>query len=166
MVTPMGSEPDPATLRDAIDKIEIGEMQSRYMFALDWYDADTYASLFTEDAVVEWPEGRAEGREAIHASCTRVGAMYRKRGAAAAPTKMARKRHFVTNRVIEIDGDSARARAYWLDLHNDNQPRWPYVPAYGHYDDALLRTAEGWRFTHRRIFNETTGEAPPDNPAW
>jgi 3-phenylpropionate/cinnamic acid dioxygenase small subunit len=162
----MTRQPDPKALQDAIDKIEIGEMQSRYMFALDWHDADTYAALFTEDAVLEWPEGYREGRDDIHASCVRVGEMYRRLAAAAAPTKMAHKRHFVTNRVIAIDGDRARARCYWFDLHNDNMPRWPYVPAYGYYEDELVRTPEGWRFTRRRIINEISGESPAVNPAW
>ena len=162
----MRKQLDPAALQDVVDKVEIGEMQSRYMFALDWWDAETYGSLFTDDAVLAWPEGRAEGRDAIQAACVRIGAYFRKLAEAAAPTKPAHLRHFVTNRVIQIEGDRATARAYWLDLNNDNQPRWPYVPAYGHYEDELIRTAEGWRFTSRTIFNETTGESPAENPAW
>lgn len=162
----MSKQPDAAALQDVIDKMEIGEMQSRYMFALDWYDADTYASLFTEDGILEWPEGYRKGRDEIHASCVKIGTLYRKLGAAGAPTKMAHKRHFITNRVIEIDGDNARAVAYWFDLHNDNMPRWPYVPAYGYYEDKLIRTDTGWLFTHRKIINEISGESPPENPAW
>jgi len=162
----MGTQPDPAAVRRVIDKMEIGEMQSRYMYALDWHDAEVYASLFTQDAVLEWPEGRAQGREAIRSACVAIGEHYRKLAEAAAPTKPARLRHFVTNRVIDIDGDRASARAYWFDLNNDNQPRWPYVPAYGHYEDELIRTADGWRFTSRRVFNETSGESSLENPAW
>lgn len=156
----------PKAMQDAIDKIEIAELQSRYMYALDWYDADTYASVFTEDGILEWPEGKSEGRAAIHATATGLGVMYRRGGAASAPTKMAHKRHFVSNVVIKVDGDRAQALCYWFDFNNDNMQRWPYVQAYGYYDDALIRTADGWRFTHRKIFNEMTGESPPENPAW
>lgn len=153
-------------MQDAIDKIEIAEMQSRYMWALDWADAETYGSLFTDDAVLSWPEGHAEGREAIQSSCARAGA-YRERVNAAEPAlKAARLRHFVTNQVIRVDGDLATARAYWFDFHNDNQQRWPYIPAYGHYEDELVRTADGWRFSKRRVYNETTDVSPTDNPAW
>jgi hypothetical protein len=162
----MTTQPDPAALQTVIDKIEIGEMQSRYMFALDWHDADVYASLFTEDAVVEWPEGYAKGHEAIHGACVRIGIYLDRIADAAKPTKPPRLRHFVTNRVIDVQGDHARARAYFLDLENDNRPRWPYVSAYGYYEDELIRTSEGWRFTHRKIFNEVTGESPAKNPAW
>lgn len=162
----MSSLSDPKAQQDLIDKIEIGELQNRYMFALDWWDADVYAGVFTEDGVLAWPEGHAEGREAIRATCVRLGEMYRSQGAAAAPTKMAHKRHFVSNRVIRIDGDRATARCYWFDFNNDGQPRWPYVQAYGYYEDELVRTTEGWRFTNRKIFNEMSGESPPENPAW
>jgi hypothetical protein len=152
--------------QDLIDKTEIGELQNRYMFALDWWDADVYAGVFTEDGVLSWPEGHAEGREAIRAVCVGLGEMYRRQGAASAPTKMAHKRHFVSNRVIKVDGDQASARCYWFDFNNDNQPRWPYVQAYGYYEDELVRTSEGWLFTSRRIYNEMTEETPLENPGW
>ncbi len=103
----MSMQPDPKALQDAIDKIEIGEMQSRYMFAIDWFDPKVYGDVFTEDAVLEWPEGKAEGREAIRGAVVGIGKFFGKFADAAAPTKPARLRHFVTNRVIKIDGDKA-----------------------------------------------------------
>lgn len=160
----MSSTPDPKALQDAIDKMTIGEMQSRYMFALDWHDPQMYASLFVDDAVLEWPEGQAKGREAIYTACVRIGAFYDNLAAAAGPRKPFKLRHFVMNRVFDIKGDTARAWAYWFDLNNDNLQRWPYVVAYGYYEDDLIRTDKGWRFTHRKIFNEMTGESPKGNP--
>ena len=162
----MSQQPDSNAMQTAIDKIEIAEMQSRYMFALDWYDGEVYASLFTDDAVIEWPGGRADGREAIGNACVRVGAYFGRLAAADAPKKAPHLRHFVTNTVVDIQGDQARARSYWFDLDNDNKPRWPYLVAYGYYEDDLIRTADGWRYTHRKIINEMTGESPPVNPAW
>jgi hypothetical protein len=158
-------QPDLRAMQETIDRAVIGEMQNRYMFALDWHEADVYASLFVDDAVLEWPEGRAEGKEAIRAACFRIGEFYDRLAAAAGPRKPFRLRHFVTNQVFQIDGDQARAWAYWFDLNNDNLQRWPYVAAYGYYEDDLIRTAEGWRFTRRMIFNEMTGESPRDYPA-
>ncbi|HVY80075.1 MAG TPA: nuclear transport factor 2 family protein [Steroidobacteraceae bacterium] len=160
----MTTQPHPRALQDALDKMEIGEMQSRYMFALDWHDPAMYAALFTEDAVLEWPEGSAKGREAIYKACVNIGKFFDNLAAAAGPRKPFRLRHFVTNRVFDIQDDRARCWAYWLDLNNDNLQRWPYVAAYGYYEDDLVRTADGWRFTHRRIYNEMTGESPQENP--
>ena len=36
----MSVQPDAQALQEAIDKMTIGEMQSRYMFALDWHDPE------------------------------------------------------------------------------------------------------------------------------
>jgi SnoaL-like domain len=90
----MSLQPDPAALQAVIDKMEIGEMQSRYMYALDRHEADVYASMFTDDAVLEWPEGNAKGREAIHNACVRIGQFYDKLAAAAGPRKPFRLRHY------------------------------------------------------------------------
>ena len=162
----MSTQPDPAAVQEMIDKVAIGELQSRYMFAIDWQDAAAYGSVFTEDAKLEWPEGSAQGRDAIQNMVVGLKAYRRKLAEASAPNKPAALRHFVTNRVIKIDGDRATAVAYWLDINNDNQIRTPYVPGYGHYEDELIRTADGWRFTSRKVFNETTSSSPADNPAW
>lgn len=162
----MSTQPDPAAVQEMIDKIEIGELQSRYMFAIDWQDAEVYASVFTEDATLEWPEGSAQGREAIKKMIVGLKEYRRKLAEFAAPTKAASLRHFVTNRIIKVDGDRATAVAYWMDINNDNQIRMPYIPGYGHYEDELIRTADGWRFTSRKVFNETTAESPNENPGW
>lgn len=49
----------------AEDRALVENLYARYVFAADWKDADTYASLFTEDGVLDWARGVAEGREAI-----------------------------------------------------------------------------------------------------
>jgi hypothetical protein len=159
----MSEKRDPA-VQEMLDKQIIAEMQSRYMYALDWFDAEQYASVFTEDGVLEWPEGHAVGRKAIHDACVRIGEFFTKASAGAPNLKQFRLRHFVTNRVFDIKGDRARAWAYWMDLNNDNLQRWPYVAGYGYYEDDLIRTADGWRFTKRRIFNEISSESPKENP--
>lgn len=162
----MTGGPDPKALQDAIDKVEIGELQSRYMYAIDWFDKEVYGGCFTQDAILSWPEGHAQGREAIAGAVVRIGQFFGRFAEAAKPTKPAKLRHFVTNRVIRIDGDTAHAVAYWFDLNNDNQPRWPYVAGYGYYQDDLVRTADGWRFSKRFVMNEISAVSPPENPAW
>jgi len=160
----MSVQPDAQAMQEAIDKLTIGEMQSRYMFALDWRDPDMYASLFTDDAVLEWPEGRAEGKEAIRTSCERVGAFFDAISNATPNKKPFALRHFVTNQVFDIKGDTARAWAYWFDLSNDNMARWPYVAGYGYYEDELVRTTAGWRFSRRKVMNDISAESPREIP--
>ena len=150
----MSSPPDAAELRHALDKLAIDELHSRYTLALNWQDADAVADTFAEDGVLDWAGGVIEGREAIRAEVHGMRAFFAKSEAADAPLRAAHLRHFVTNKIIDIDGDRARTIGYWFELNNDNRLRWPYVGAYGHYEDEAVRTPEGWRFTRRTIFNE------------
>ncbi|HWW66143.1 MAG TPA: nuclear transport factor 2 family protein [Sphingomonadaceae bacterium] len=158
---------DPA--RIAADRLAIDDLHARYIFALNWQDADTVASLFAEDGVLDWVGGVVEGREAIRAEVRNMRAFFGRFEEADAPLHPARLRHFVTNKLVDIQGDAAKSIAYWFELNNDNRLRWPYVGAYGHYEDEIRRTpAEGWRFVRRTIFNEQMSEraGPQHNPAW
>jgi hypothetical protein len=160
----MSTQPDPAALQELLDKTAIGELQTRYMYAIDWHDGEMYAGVFTEDGVLEWPEGFCKGRAEIRASVERIGKFYRTLNEATPNLRPARKRHFVTNRIFDIKGDKARSWCYWFDTHNDNLQRWPYVPAYGYYEDDLVRTGEGWLFAKRKIYNEIAADSPFENP--
>lgn len=164
----MTQDLDITTLRLAADRMEIDDLHSRYIFALNWQDADTVASLFTEDAVFDWLGGIVTGRENIRAEVRNMRAFFGKMEDGDAPNYPARLRHFVTNKLVDIQGDEASSLAYWFELNNDNRLRWPYVGAYGHYEDGLRRTPDGWRFTRRKIFNEQIKDriGPETNPAW
>jgi hypothetical protein len=58
--------------------------------------------------------------------------------------------HRMSNQAIAVDGDTASARSYVdaLIMSADNSSG---VNAVGFYDDALTRTAEGWRIARRRF---------------
>jgi len=162
-----GIAPSAREMREMLDRMQIDELHSRYMFGLDWHDADAVAATFAEDGVLDWLGGVVEGREAIRAEVGQMKAYFGKFEAADAPTRPSRLRHFVTNKVFDIEGDTARTLAFWFEIDNDNRHRWPYVGAYGHYEDEIVRTTEGWRFKRRTIFNENTDvrKGPATNPA-
>ena len=151
-------DPQPAELRAALDRLAIDELHSRYTLALNWQDADAVANTFAPDGVLDWAGGMIEGREAIRAEVHTMRAFFAKAEAADAPLRAAHLRHFITNKIIDVDGDAARTIGYWFELNNDNRLRWPYVGAYGHYEDTLVRLPEGWRFLRRTIFNEQMAE--------
>ena len=140
------------------DRVEIQDLQARYLFALDWQDADAYAATFTEDGVLDWAGGIVKGREAIRQEVRGMRAYFEKREKADAPTRPARLRHFISNVVIDFDGDRATGRAYWFELNDDNRDRHPYVGGYGHYEDELRRVDGHWLFTRRKIYNEMLPE--------
>lgn len=150
----------------AADRAEIQDLQARYLFALDWQDADAYAATFTEDGVLDWAGGIVQGREAIRKEVHGMRAYFEKHEKADAPTRPARLRHFISNVVLDFHGDRAVGRAYWFEISDDNRNRWPYVGGYGHYEDELRKVDGRWLFSRRKIYNEALESrvASPVNP--
>jgi uncharacterized protein (TIGR02246 family) len=145
----------------ADDRAEIEDLMARYLFALDFFDADAYAETFTEDGVLDWAMGTVEGREAIRAE------------AAGMKASMAQVfgdgtiiRHFVTNIAISFEGDRASTRAAWFEAYNNGPDGAPKMGTFGHYEDALERIDGRWLFKRRRIVNEFLDgrKAGPGNP--
>jgi uncharacterized protein (TIGR02246 family) len=115
----------------AEDLEEIRKLLARYCFTLDERDADGWAALFTEDGSFHGTLGEPLiGREALRQITSRV------------PDGV---RHLTMNEVIEVEGDTATARAYVLVTRESP----PIVSGGGTYEDTLSRTADGWRFSRR-----------------
>ena len=152
----------------ARDRAEIDDLMARYLFALDWQDPELYASLFTEDGTLVWAGGTATGRAAIVSDMHNAKAADQRMIAGQSPQRPFRRRHFVSNVVLRVDGERATSRGYWWEFNNDGLDRRPYLGAYGHYEDELRRVDGRWLFSRRRIFNEmreamAAGDA---SPAW
>lgn len=151
----------------ARDRAEIEDLQARYLFALDFFDAATYAATFTEDGVLDWAGGVVQGRDAIRSESEAMGKAFRAQSGAN-QDHPPRLRHFISTMVIKVEGDRAVARAYWHEFNNDGRSRWPYVGGYGHYEDELRRVDGHWLFSKRKIYNEQLSDrlASEHNPAW
>lgn len=145
----------------ADDRAAIEDLMARYLFALDFFDADAYAETFAEDGVLDWAMGLAEGREAIRAEAAGM-----KASMASVFGVGTIIRHFVTNIAISVDGDRASTRAAWFEAYNNGPDGSPKMGTFGHYEDELARIDGRWLFTRRRIVNEFLEgrKAGPDNP--
>jgi hypothetical protein len=152
----------------AEDRAAIMDLQGRYLFAMDFKDAETYASTFTEDGVINWARGEIKGRKAIYEFI--ASGTYN-------PTKNAKKgkwpaasRHFITNQVIKVEGDTAKAVTYWFQAANPAVNRSKMVLGlFGHYEDELVKIDGQWYFKKRTIYNEGLEgrhKAGEKNPAW
>jgi len=154
----------------AEDRAQIEDLQSRYMFALDFGDIDTYVSTFTEDGILDIIGWQAKGREEI-----------RERLSPAAPPDAesqpesqdegpypATGRHNITNIIVKIDGDTAVGRSYWFHYGNTNPERTAQLDSYGYYEDEMVKVDGQWLFSKRVIFNEQMAEwiGSEENPAW
>lgn len=155
----------------AEDRAQIVDLQARYVMAMDYFDADGYAAVFTEDGVLDWARGLVEGRAAIHEFMASRTYDFT-RGAPPAETADGRNwpstvRHLITNQVIEVDGDKATALTYWIQFNNNqnrNQVEWML---FGSWYDEFAKIDGEWFFTLHRIHNEgneRTFTAGQENP--
>jgi ketosteroid isomerase-like protein len=146
----------------ADDRAQIEDLQARYLFALDFFDLDTYVSTFTEDGVLDIIEYKVKGRDAIRKAIEDSRAVFDHSNV---PTS---GRHNITNIVIKIDGNKAYGRSYWFHYGNDNPEKKPALDGYGHYEDEMVKVNGKWLFSKRIIYNEGVEKwkGPSKNPAW
>ena len=148
------------------DRAEIEELQARYMFALDWFDADAYAATFTEDGTLNWARGTVKGKEAIRTDVRGMRAVLATYSGDDGSGKPVSLRHFISNISIDIKGDRAVGRAYWFEIANNGAGHTPKIGGFGHYEDELRRVNGRWLFASRKIYNEQLEgrRAAPENP--
>ena len=149
----------PAVADDASyaeDRAKIEDLQARYLFALDFRDPEAYAATFAPDGILDYGAGEIKGREAIAAMVANMRRSEEERRAQdTSGLRPAAGRHNITNIVIEIDGDTAKATAYWFHMGNDNPERRAQLNSFGHYEDELVKRNGKWLFKKRRVFNES-----------
>ena len=149
----------------ASDRAEIEDLMARYLFAMDYHDADAYAECFTEDGELDWAMGVAKGREAIRAEAqafkAKTGELFKDSGGN--PAKL---RHAVNQKVIRIEGDRAWNTGFWWEMTNGGPDGSIALPSFGIYEDELARVDGRWLFTRRKICNEFLSgrESGPVNP--
>ena len=150
------------------DRAAIINLQGRYLFALDFLDAETYASTFAEDSEINWAGGEIKGREAIYEFMS--SGTYNPASNAEEGEWPAASRHFITNQVIKVEGNTAKALTYWFQATNNTADRRSMVLGlFGHYEDELVKIDGQWYFKKRTIYNEgLEGRhmAGQENPAW
>lgn len=163
-----GQEPIVYGPNYAHDRAEIEDLMSRYLYAFDWQDAEAYAATFTADGVLEFAGGTERGHGELKKVMNDMAAREKAKAEASFPPRRHRVRHYVTNLVLEIDGDRARSTSYWWEFNNDARAGRPYLGTYGHYEDELVRIDGRWLFDHRKIYNEENPElrATDENPVF
>jgi hypothetical protein len=69
--------------------------------------------------------------------------------------------HMSTNHAIQIDGDRANTRSYLQAVHlTDPDDNTQHHDVGGWYDNELVRTPDGWRFTRVELSFVWTAGAP------
>jgi len=120
------------------DRQDIADVLIRYATGIDRRDWPLFRTVFTDDCELDYGEiGTWNGVDAVTGFMEQAHAM------------AGHTLHRLTNQAIAVDGDKATARTYidGLIMFADNDSG---VNAVGFYDDALVRTDDGWRIARRR----------------
>jgi uncharacterized protein (TIGR02246 family) len=127
----------------AADRLDILDVVTRADEAASRRDADGYAALFTEDAVLDGSQGRHAGRAALRAS---VGPIW----AAEGPATL----HLTLNPVVEGDGAAAVVRSVLLIV----DPVAPVtIRTAAAITQRLRREAGQWRIAQRTVSDPPSG---------
>lgn len=135
---------------DLADEWALRRLVLQYASAVDRNDPELFASIFVEDAVVEGPGFRFDGRARLRE----------------VPAQLARDfrgtMHCVFNQLVTIEGDTARGETYCIAYHGivgeDGRPAtldWAI-----RYQDRFTRQAGEWKIAYRRLVVEWTRTGP------
>jgi SnoaL-like domain len=133
-----------------MDQQQIIDVTIAYAWALDTKQLDQLRNVFTPYATAVLRGVECNGLEAI---IERIGP---------AIMHLDATQHFIGNHQVAIDGDTATCRCQLQSQHVKAGVEGgdTYLIG-GIYDDRLVKTADGWRITHRVMAQTwTTG-----NPA-
>jgi len=135
------------------DRAEIEDLMARYLFAIDYFDWDSYVGTFAPDGELEFARGVTKGRDAIRKTVmdfsTGIGKFYH-----TADGKPAKLRHVILQSSIRVEGDKAWARSLWLEMANHGPNDEPKIGTYGMYEDEMARIDGKWLFTRRNVLND------------
>ena len=122
------------------DKQHIRELQNRYSYAIDSGQYDKLDDMFTPDATYHFVTGSTDNIEAL------------KNTIREALQPLTSSQHINGNQWAEITGDHATAGCYFtVHMFKEGVADGEHFEMGGRYDDELLRTPDGWRFTSRTI---------------
>jgi uncharacterized protein (TIGR02246 family) len=114
----------------------------RYNAVLDATDYDGWAQCFAEDGIFRG----AHADWLVHRDKEAFVAAAVNRRHSAAPNS----RHFVTNVIVEVDGDTARSRCHLL-VTTVAEGGTPTMSLTGEYEDFLVCEDGKWLFRERRV---------------
>jgi uncharacterized protein (TIGR02246 family) len=146
-------------LRVLEDERDIRALIVRYAQCLDARDHSGYARLFARDGRWSGRMGEATGPQAIEEML--IGAF----GPTPADFRNTRNFHLMSNIIVELDGDAARAESRLVYFARSEAAR-PVPILAGRYFDEFVREDGRWRFQSREVLGEipTREEAPVRTP--
>ena len=129
-----------AQTEETTDKVRIGELQNHYAYSIDSGNYDNLDVMFTPDATYTFITGSTDNIEALKSTIRD------------ALSPLTSSQHINGNQWAEIEGDLAKAGCYFtVHMHKEGLANGEHFEMGGRYDDELIRTSDGWRFSKRTI---------------
>jgi uncharacterized protein (TIGR02246 family) len=147
---------EPTAVQNYLDRQAIETTLVRYSTGLDTFDADLYASAFTEDAEFGMEGQGYRGRDQIRKVITDMVADRAKRAADEDPKNdpPVSMHHVMTNAVIDITSPTtAKHRSYWMTVNGGPEMYSFRIAAQGRYEDELVKQDGQWLIHRRKILN-------------
>jgi hypothetical protein len=124
-------------LQTISDRIEIDDLITSYTRAVDTLDWPRYDAVFTPDATIDYTaSGGMKGtRDEVRDWLAEMLPMF------------SIMQHYVLQKEVTLDGDTAEARVYLMNPMGIAQPdgsMWR-MEVGGYYVHQLVRTPDGWR---------------------
>jgi hypothetical protein len=162
---------EPASLEQRLqalqDYIEIEQLLMHYAAAFNTDDADAYVATFAPDGSLELRRevdqppflGPFTGREALRKQ-------WFPEGGVSGGRKFGPMRHVTTNHEINVTGDTATVRAFFMEVvsNGSNIPPGsnpPTIHAMGRYEDQLVRLQGKWLFKRRVVITDMNTKWEP-----
>jgi hypothetical protein len=125
------------------DKMEIRELLFKYALMADKGLWEMQDSIFSANATIDYTsvgKGGTLGPSRQMLSWLRDALKH-----------SSRRYHFISNEIIEVDGDTATCTCIFSSPMDLNEPGQPAVMMTntGYYHDKLVRTPQGWRISER-----------------
>jgi 3-phenylpropionate/cinnamic acid dioxygenase small subunit len=132
------------------DRIAIEDLFVRYTTSLDDFDIAGIESCFAEDCLLQTPQnGEFRGRSSIR-EWMKPNLAVKDWGG--------QFRHIISNFMIDVDGDRAKAQCYLLDYLTVNGTTELLSP--GIYDCDLVKRDGEWRFVRRAVIMDKPYSLP------
>ncbi len=123
------------------DRIEIERLLLEYGRTLDNRDFAAYSKLFAVNGEWKGALGTFTGPAAIQAAMEKIFAN------AAVDIPKGKNFHVMSNFIIQLDGDRAKASSVFIFYKMDGNK--PVAEVAGRYEDTLVRENGAWRFQQR-----------------
>lgn len=123
------------------EKMDIIELQHRYVRSVDEKDWKTSVELFHPDAKLYLIDA---GKKRLLGNKNEIETFYR----GIAEKDFIFSRHFITNYTVEIYGNTASFKSYYNGTYIHDQFTWIIL---GRYDDKMIKENGQWKVMEKEI---------------